>query len=207
MKERGRIDCVDWAVALRPLPGQPVSGDLYVVEAFPEGVLLGVIDGLGHGVEAARVARLAAASLKRSQPGRGLEATLRECHAALRGTRGAVMTLAFYRPESGRLEWSSIGNVEAILWHCPGEPEGQRLSVSPRGGVLGYQIPNPHVTTVAVAAGDVLCLATDGITSEFAEKTPAFLEPRALADFILERYGREEDDALVLVARLGRGGP
>lgn len=204
MKGEGIAAGCVWAVAYRPLPGETVSGDGYMVEAFAEGLLLGVIDGLGHGAEAADAAGIAAETLKGSQPWQGLEGALQACHTALRGSRGVVLTLAFYRPAAGLLQWSSIGNVEGVLWHRPGQPEAQRLCVIPRGGVLGYQIPTPQVATVAVADGDLLCLATDGIASAFVEKTPATLEPRTLADYILKRYGQDKDDALILAVRLGR---
>ncbi|HEX4932688.1 MAG TPA: hypothetical protein VFV33_05870, partial [Gemmatimonadaceae bacterium] len=43
----------------RPVPGARESGDDYLVAASPDGVLLAVADGLGHGPEAAAVTRTA----------------------------------------------------------------------------------------------------------------------------------------------------
>lgn len=200
-------DDIEWAVAQRPLPGQAVSGDSYVVASFETGTLLAVMDGLGHGEEAAHASQLAAGSLQHSQPAHGLGAVIRECHEALRGSRGVVMTIAFYQPGPGTLQWASVGNVEGVLWRQPGQHNGRRLCIALRGGVVGYQLPTPHVSTLEVGVGDICCLATDGIASAFVEKVPAFLEPRRLADYILDRYGRDSDDALVLAARFGRGEP
>lgn len=197
------ISGIEWAVAQRPLAGQPVSGDHYLVKAVDGGVLLAVMDGLGHGEEAAHASRLAADCLDYVAPAHGLGNMVRECHEVLRGSRGVVLTLALYRPDAGNLQWCSIGNVEGVLWHRPAQPDAERLCVPLRGGVVGYQLPSLHVSTVPVASGDVCCLASDGIASAFVEKTPAFLEPRRLADYILERYGRSTDDALVLAVRFG----
>lgn len=206
MSSKASIPGIEWAVAQRPMAGQSVSGDFYLVEAFADGVLLAVIDGLGHGHEAAHASRLAATSLARAYPNHGLGALIKECHTTLRGSRGVALTVAVYRPGPGTLQWSSVGNVEGVLWHRPGQPDNQRLCVTPRGGVVGYQLPTPHVATLAVVGGDICCLATDGIASAFVERTPAYPEPQALADYILGRFGRSTDDALVLAVRFGGDG-
>ena len=52
---------IDWGVAARPLEGQAVSGDLHLVKPLDDGVLLAVVDGVGHGGEAVAAARAAVA--------------------------------------------------------------------------------------------------------------------------------------------------
>src|SRR4051812_16934568 len=47
---------LEWAVAGRALSGQLESGDAGLVVALARGTLLAVIDGLGHGSEAAAAA-------------------------------------------------------------------------------------------------------------------------------------------------------
>jgi hypothetical protein len=62
-----------------------------------------------------------------------------------------------------------------------------------------------HASVVALAQGDTLILATDGIHSDFGNTVNLFDPPQDLADRILAKYGKTTDDALVLVARyLGR---
>src|SRR5260370_31641963 len=58
--------CIEWGVAARALPGQTVSGDLHLVKPFFKGVLLAVVDGLGHGDEATVAAQLAVTTLERN---------------------------------------------------------------------------------------------------------------------------------------------
>lgn len=200
------IPGIEWAVAQRPLPGESVSGDHYVVRTWDGGVLLAAMDGLGHGWEAAQAAHLAGDCLNEAVPALGLEAMIRDCHEALRGTRGVALTAALYHPDPGTLQWTSVGNVDGVLWHRPGQPDRGRQCTILRGGVVGYQLPTFHVSTLQVSSGDICCLASDGIASGFIEKDPAFLEPRRLADYILERYGRTTDDALVLAVRFGEAG-
>jgi len=42
-----------WGLAAMPLAGESESGDCCVVKAFDKGVLVAVVDALGHGREAA----------------------------------------------------------------------------------------------------------------------------------------------------------
>src|SRR5437868_5964588 len=56
---------IEWSVAARALPGQTVSGDQFLVKASNRGVLVGVIDGLGHGSEATRAAAAAVTIIDR----------------------------------------------------------------------------------------------------------------------------------------------
>jgi negative regulator of sigma-B (phosphoserine phosphatase) len=194
-----REHAIEHGVAALPLEGQRESGDLEVVATLPGAVVAAVIDGLGHGAEAAVAARLAAATL-RADPGRGPAELIRRCHAALRGTRGVVMSVAAIDTRAARLSWCGVGNVEG----CLVRPRVQaREAIALRGGVVGYALPELRETMHALADGDVIVLATDGIAPGFCE-TIAHDRPAAqTAHEILQRYGKTSDDALVLVLRVG----
>jgi phosphoserine phosphatase RsbX len=56
---------LDWAVAVRPAPGEDVCGDLHLVAPASDSVLLAVVDGLGHGGEAVAAAAAAIDILER----------------------------------------------------------------------------------------------------------------------------------------------
>src|SRR5262245_1406844 len=107
----GRLPKVQWAAAFRPLSGESVSGDHHLVAPFEGGVLLAVVDALGHGSEAEFAARLAVATLssRRESP---VEELLRECHRELAKTRGVAAALASIRYEKHALSWIAIGNVD-----------------------------------------------------------------------------------------------
>ncbi|HLV66224.1 MAG TPA: SpoIIE family protein phosphatase [Polyangiaceae bacterium] len=189
---------VEWAVADRAL--QEESGDLHVVAPFDGGVVVAVIDGLGHGPEAAHAAR-GAATVVTANAGAPLDSLLRGCHDALHHTRGVAMSVACFATADGSLSWSGIGNVEALLARADPAAPRARESLATRGGVLGFQIPTPHVSTLDVRSGDVLVFATDGIRSGFEATLDIRKEPRAAAKAILDAHRRETDDALVLFAR------
>ena len=62
MTAHDRASLIEWAVAGAPIDGETESGDLHAVVQFEGGVLVGAVDGLGHGAEAAVAARAAVGS-------------------------------------------------------------------------------------------------------------------------------------------------
>jgi negative regulator of sigma-B (phosphoserine phosphatase) len=191
---------VEWAVCARPLPGETESGDLHLVAPLLTGVLIAVVDGLGHGPEAASAARIATASL-RERPQDGTAELMRRCHASLQGTRGVVMSIASIDAETNQLTWVGVGNVDAILFRANPDAMPARESLPQRGGVVGFRIPSLRITTLPIARGDMLVVATDGVRSNFCADSPLGWHPQDAADYMLKRHGRGTDDALVLVAR------
>ena len=191
---------IAWGVAGRALPGETVSGDLHLVKPIANGVLLAVADGLGHGDEATVAAKTAIAVLE-NHAEEPLPALVKRCHEALTKTRGVVMTVATLRPFDGQLTWLGVGNVEAILLRADRQAKAPSDRVLLRSGLVGYQLPELRASTLAIAPGDLLIFATDGIGAGFTEELARSDSPQPLADRILERHFKGTDDALVLAVR------
>ena len=191
---------LEWSVATRTMSGEIECGDAHLVVELPGGALVAVVDGLGHGREAAVAAREAVATLTQhaDEP---VVPLLQRCHGQLRATRGVVMTLASFRAADATVTWLGVGNVEGFLLRANAAAIPARESVLLRGGVVGYEIPPLRPATHRVAAGDTLVLATDGIRSAFAEGLDVAVPPREMAAGVLARHAKDTDDALVLVAR------
>jgi serine/threonine protein phosphatase PrpC len=222
-----RSPLIDWGLAERPCPGGSESGDRHVIQPFASGVLLAVVDGLGHGEPAAAVARLAATILT-EHAGEPVGELVERCHAALAQTRGVVLSLASIDARDLGVTWIGVGNVEAVLvrGHGHGQAGSGGAGESPqlderardslprerkkppaehlllRPGVVGQKLPSLQAVRLAAEPGDTLVLATDGIRSDFPPTVTPARSPRELADAILAQHGRDTDDALVLVARL-----
>jgi phosphoserine phosphatase RsbX len=191
---------LDWAVATLALAGESESGDLHVVMPFEGGALVAAIDGLGHGPEAALAARSAGDTLER-HPDRPVNELLERCHESMRGTRGAVITLASFSIRHATMSWVGVGNIEGTLLRAdPGESR-PRESVMLVGGVPGHQLPSLRPTELSVSPGDTLVLATDGVRGGYIDLVDIADAPQALADRLLAEYGKATDDALVVVAR------
>ena len=191
---------IDWGVATLTLPGERESGDLHLVKPVRAGVLVSVVDGLGHGAEAAAAARAAVAALSRHAQESVLP-LLQRCHQALAGTRGVVVSVALFDRADGSMTWLGVGNVEGVLLYADSGRRRGRERLVTRGGIVGSELPPLRAEVLAVAPGDTLILATDGIRSGFADELAIDAPPQQLADQILARSGKSTDDALVLVAR------
>lgn len=188
-----------WAAVSSPVPGETECGDLHVVRETSRGALVGVIDGLGHGAEAAETSRRAVAILREFAED-SLISLVRRCHRALEGTRGAVVTLARFDARDDTLSWISIGNVLAVLFRADGAPGPNPEAVLARPGILGGRLPALQAAILPVARGDVLIVGTDGLRPEFTHDARWRGSPHEVASALHERYGRRQDDALVLVA-------
>ena len=195
-----RAALIDWGVATLTLPGERESGDLHLVKPVRAGVLVSVVDGLGHGADAAAAARAAVAALNRHAQ-ESVLLLLQRCHEALAGTRGVVVSVALFDRTDGSMTWLGVGNVEGVLLYADAGGRRGRERLVTRGGIVGSELPPLRAEVLAVAPGDTLVLATDGIQSGFADELTVDAPPQQLADQILARSGKSTDDALVLVAR------
>ncbi|HEX2379070.1 MAG TPA: SpoIIE family protein phosphatase [Gaiellales bacterium] len=189
-------------MAARPIAGEHVSGDRHVAVSSTR-LVVAVIDGLGHGPEAAHAAGRAA-EIVETHPDERPDALLRRCHDALRNTRGAAMTVASIDPVVGEMTWLGVGNVQATVLQRRTR-DARREWVPLRGGVVGYLLPALRPGTVRLQRDDVLVLATDGVRPVFGEWPAPAEAPQDVANRILADQSRGTDDALVLVARY-RGG-
>lgn len=202
MAEHGWLGPIEWAANSRPRPGESVCGDrMIAVDVDGTAALIGVLDGLGHGTEAAEAASCGVDVLRaaRAEP---LDVLVQRCHRALSGTRGVAMTLARIDFRTDTLSWAGIGNVAADL--VAKHPAGLEVRSSARlaGGIVGYRIPEALTPQeVPIRPGDLLVITSDGIVEDHLDDIDFAASSLAIADQILRRHAKDSDDALVLAAR------
>jgi len=200
VSEQDVLRTMDWGLATRRRRGEAMNGDLGIVAVLPEGVLVAAIDGLGHGGEAARAAH-EAGEVVRDRASEDLVPLVERCHDALRGTRGAVIGLAFMSHLRRTMTWLGVGNVEGLVL---GEDDS---ALQPKGylplgsGVLGHELPTVRPATLDVRPGDVLILATDGIEGAFADSPDISGSAQDISERILAVHWKPIDDAVVLAVR------
>ena len=185
------------AAASRPYPGEVANGDAWQVDWHEGACRIAVVDGLGHGPEAASIST-AALGLLAERPDLSPAEGLRACHLALSKTRGAAMLIAWIKPAAGELVYAGVGNVEAHLWQ-----DGRQQRLVAYRGIVGTATPTIRPFSLALGSEWLLLIHTDGIRARFeADKLPEELltDPQRLADGILLGWGREMDDATVVVA-------
>ena len=188
-------------IAERPHPGETVNGDAYAVHWTGSGAdaicRIAVIDGLGHGPEAAQASAGAIAVLD-AEPDLDPVQALHRCHAALMGTRGAAMSIARLDVARKEVVYAGVGNVEAHLWQ-----DGRRERLIAYRGIVGSVIRTIRPFTLRLGDGWLLLMHSDGISARAdveALDLPQPWTPAEVAQAVLDRYARTHDDALALVA-------
>jgi serine phosphatase RsbU (regulator of sigma subunit) len=185
-------------IAARPYPGETVNGDGWAINWHEAVCRIALIDGLGHGPEAAAATARAVEELQ-AQPQLAPAEALRRCHAALRSLRGAAMSVARVDLTAQQLTFAGIGNVDARLVQGAAETR-----LTPYRGIIGSVIPTIRSVALPLTAAWLLVLHTDGVSNRFAlEEMPDWhrCEPQILVEATLQEWGRQTDDATVLVVR------
>lgn len=183
---------IEAAQVSSPMPGELQNGDAALIRQSVTGdTILAVIDGLGHGPDAAHASRKAIEVLTLMPLQTSVQDAMEEIHRELRGTRGAAGTLCIIRDL--KLEICAVGNVALMCTGC-----SVPLVVSP--GVLGHQVSRYRIGACQVPSGARLVLLSDGVSTRFRLEDYKHLSPDAACKAIMARYRRKEDDASVVVA-------
>jgi anti-sigma regulatory factor (Ser/Thr protein kinase) len=194
----GSVDARRYGVWSRPHPGEESNGDAYFILERGGRTLLAVIDGLGHGPGAKQASDVVVDRLD-EWTGEPLEEILPELHDALRATRGAVIGAAIIDKTGGRFHYAGVGNVMVRVYGAP-----EHASPLSANGTLGARLGQLRVWTYPWAEGATLIMASDGVSASWdIESYPGLLRqsPQLLAGIMMRDYGRDTDDATVLVAR------
>ncbi|MDM8520434.1 SpoIIE family protein phosphatase [Anaerolineales bacterium HSG6] len=191
-------ELIEWGYVLKAYPGETESGDQYLVQPFENGVLVAVVDGLGHGAKAAAVAKQAVTAMK-DYPQETVKTIFEKTHRILRSSRGVVMSAVSFNGATDELTWLGVGNVKGMLFKSGNNSPRDTLLL--RGGIVGYRLPSLYPSTISLKPGDTMVLATDGLQSDFVEGIDLRQTPQQIADNLFTEHVRGTDDALILVAR------
>ena len=200
LRPDGWPEQLDLGVAGVAMEGEERSGDLAVFAPYDRGGLAVVIDGLGHGGDAADAAAIAERVIREHASAEPAE-LLSRCHDALRRSRGVVLTAAWFDLEEMEISWAGVGNVEARLVRGAAVYGDRHDSPLVLGGVVGYNLPAIRPSYIDLRRGDAVAFATDGIEADFSSSLTPGLPAQKLAERILERHSRGTDDALAAVVR------
>jgi hypothetical protein len=177
-----------------------MSGDRHVVQESADGLLMAVVDAVGHGSEAADVATSAAESIDTSG-GDSLVSTIQRCHRKLAGTRGAVAAIARIDAIGG-LSWLAVGNVSAVVMRRRFGRLDVSMVASTHPGILGVRLPALRESSVLLQPGDLVLISTDGVEPGFTGEIGAGTgDLSSLTSHFVEERRIRSDDSLLLAAR------
>jgi negative regulator of sigma-B (phosphoserine phosphatase) len=174
----------------KPAVGEIACGDAVVVRHDGNTTMVAVIDVLGHGPEAGKVAAQAVKFLQ-SAPLTRAVTLVSGLHDALRGTRGAAVAICVLRGH--QLDACGVGNVETRV-------VGSKVPVISTPGIVGARMGTLRESLGRLASGDRLVVWSDGISSRVELDAVRHLAPAEACARIMKQHRRSHDDASVVVA-------
>ncbi len=190
----------EYGVATRALQGDQCGDSGITLEQ--KGILLcAVIDGVGHGPNAA-IAAVTAKNYIEANSEATLTEILQGVHEVLKSTQGAVACLCRIDLKSGQLSMAGIGNITCRIFR--GLDSERLLS---REGILGYMASTPREHTRKLDNADLLLMHSDGVREHFELfEYPCLLKGNAasVAARVVDTLGKSNHDASCLAARFFR---
>lgn len=195
---------LDLGVLSVAVAGEVACGDDWAVVDRAGSSLLLVVDGLGHGPQAAEAAAAAIAALLRTSTDepRGIIAA---ADAELRGTRGAALAVARLDAQRERIHFAGVGNISATVI---AGPETRAVNMISQNGTVGHSVPRIQEYEYPWPAGTTVVMHSDGLSRRWDHaRYPAYSirHPALFAGLIYRDQKRERDDVTVVVARGGSG--
>lgn len=182
-----------------PLPGEEVCGDSCVAIETPAGRTLLVVDGLGHGPDAAIAANEAVRLFQRYR-GLAVPQILEYIHAGLRHTRGAAVAIARVDTTQPTIIYGGIGNISGALVNAT---ETRRMISL--NGTAGHVARKIQTFDYAAIDGWIV-MHSDGVSSNWSlDRYPGItrMNPTLISAILYRDFSRKRDDATVLIANIG----
>jgi anti-sigma regulatory factor (Ser/Thr protein kinase) len=181
-----------------PMAGEESCGDAFSTYRDARGRTLMLVDGLGHGPQAASAAHAAVVEFqrRRTEPAAALVEAL---HHALRPTRGGAVAVARVAWEEGMVSYAGVGNIAAVLR----APDGAVRRLVSHNGTAGHNARRIQAFDYPGARG-LLVMHTDGIGSHWSlDRYPGLTQahPLLVCGVLLHHHARGRDDCGLLVAR------
>jgi anti-sigma regulatory factor (Ser/Thr protein kinase) len=181
-----------------PKTGEEVPGDSWRLETSGDYRTILLVDGLGHGPNAARAARAATEAFA-AHPSATPGALMQICHGALAATRGAAGAAARVAPAKRHGSFAGVGNIA-----CRVESTGERRQLVSHSGTLGHVLRRVQEFEFAFPPGALLILASDGLATRWSsEDYPGLLAKHAglIAGVLYRDHNRGTDDVTVVVLK------
>jgi anti-sigma regulatory factor (Ser/Thr protein kinase) len=189
---------VELARLVSPITGEKVCGDNVAWEINGDRCIVLVVDGLGHGPQAAEAAD-EAVRVFRLHSDESPASLISRVHDALKKTRGAAAAVAEVRPLAGTLIYAGVGNIAGSILSST-----LSRSLISHNGTLGHVMARVQEFKVEWPKDGILVMHSDGLQSRWdLSRYPGLLarQPALIAGILLRDFRRERDDASVLVLK------
>jgi len=176
-----------------PMRGESECGDAWDVAVSGGQLTIILVDGLGHGPEAATAASTATRAFGRHATA-SHDAILAALDGEMHATRGAAVSVISVNEAVGAVTFTGVGNVDVRL-----VSGGPTQYLVPQNGIVGHGMPVLRSTHGTLAAGGRVIMHSDGIVARWrmdAYERAMTTHPALMAGMIYRDFARERDDAL-----------
>jgi len=177
--------------------GEIVCGDAWQVSHLPDGVLVAVVDGLGHGLQADEASTTAIGTIDPRRDA-DLVAHLRAMHDGLRHTRGAAGAIAHILPRRGVMKFAGVGNIAGSIF---GTAVRHAVSLN---GTLGHDARQFREYSYPWEPQAIGVFYSDGLSSHWSIEAQRGLrqrDPSVIAAALYRDFNRQRDDVTVVVVK------
>ncbi len=188
---------LDLGTVSRTMPGECACGDAFLIDRMDHSLLVGVVDGLGHGEQAAEAAHAFTESVGQ-RPRASLESLMLAAHADIAGTRGAAAALLRINTPRGMIEFTGVGNIHL---HAISDVPIRPICVP---GIVGHRLRKVRPFEFPLPSACLLAMCSDGIETRFELADYAELPSQEIADAILAEHGKNHDDATCVIIRFSQ---
>lgn len=199
---RPELGC-ELAIMGRSYPGERISGDSAFFCRRENDIILSIADGLGHGLLAHEASFKAIQFIEQSfqQPLESLDSLVIESNEHLADTRGAALGLVHLDITKFEMEHLGVGDIGT---HLNNFEQYKKFITMPHFLGSRFGSKSFRQERCQLSPGMVLIMFSDGLKTDTSLKDELEIMRRpavAIAQWLLEQYGRSNDDATVLVAK------
>lgn len=180
-----------------PYFGELETGDGFFIQEFSDDLLVVIIDALGHGSKASKLAREIEGFLE----GNGCEDVewlITELHRVFLGSVGAAITMVFF--DATRKSAYGIGVGNTLVRQLVNE----KRSFPAQPGIVGEMLPTLHPFQFNFSDGDVFVFTTDGIKENISAECFSNAHNESvelLSSKFIESFSKPYDDATAIAVR------
>jgi anti-sigma regulatory factor (Ser/Thr protein kinase) len=188
----------DIGVVGLPVRGEELSGDSWDLKPSALGFRFLIVDGVGHGPDAAAASAQALRILQASVDWTLME-LMERMHDGLRSGRGAVAAVAELSRGDDTVRFAGVGNISGVLWSAQ-RPQNM-VSMN---GTLGHGVIRVREFSYAWPPDALLILHSDGLGTRWnLDDYPGLASRTApvVAAVLYRDFTRGRDDVTVLVVR------
>jgi len=192
-----------WAAVSRPAPLETACGDAWRVAERGDLLTVMLVDGLGHGHEAARAAAEAVSVFDR-EPFVPLTDFVGSSHARMHGTRGGALAAAHFDAAQRKIKYVGVGNIAG---HLHGDASERGRGLFSHNGIVGVQIRKIQEFTYEYPTSGLMVMHSDGLQSRWSlDLYPGLAQrhPGVIAGVLYRDFTRGRDDVTVAVVRLSQ---